>query len=171
MKCGAAREPCCATGQDFPSRSHRIFVCFFRWHFTFIAGSWRCGIPSDSTTPRTDPSEDVTFDNRPLEDLGQTFILGDGCSDRVTAYTYCAPPINAFMVITIICPEMWIKCRHERCSQPLQMFRDKTFLTGSSLDKLFLDSTFASLILHEMSHARVIHPGTGGDRDGTGKEP
>lgn len=92
----------------------------------------------------TDPSEDVTFDNRPIEDFGQRFILGDGCSDQVTAYTYCAPSINAFMVITIICPLMWIKCRHQRCSQPLQMCRDKTFFTGSSLDKLFLDSTFAS---------------------------
>ncbi|EZF44970.1 hypothetical protein H105_01853, partial [Trichophyton soudanense CBS 452.61] len=43
------------------------------------------------------PSEDVTFDNRPIEDFGQRFILGDGCSDQVTAYTYCAPSINAFM--------------------------------------------------------------------------
>ncbi|GBF63005.1 hypothetical protein TMEN_5626 [Trichophyton mentagrophytes] len=127
-----------------------------------------CGISPDSTTIWADPSEDVTVDSRLIEDLGQRFILGDGYSDRVTAYTYYVPSANAFMVITIICLEM---CRHERCSQPLQTFRDKTFLTGSSLDKLFLDSSFASLILHETSHARVIHPGTGGGLDGTAKEP
>ncbi|EGE00490.1 hypothetical protein TESG_07796 [Trichophyton tonsurans CBS 112818] len=107
-----------------------------------------CGISPDSTTIRADPSEDVTVDSRLIEVLGQRFILGDGYSDRVTAYTYYVPSVNAFMT-----------------------FRDKTFLTGSSLDKLFLDSSFASLILHETSHARVIHPGTGGGLDGTAKEP